>query len=706
MICKFRSALYGFLAVSIEVLTVGILSTNASAAATATTDLCQAVITPLSPQPNAPSSWQTVYEYAGGEVPPGTRIAVVGKTTDPVVRKDKDGVTFAFPDLPDEPQAAQSLQTRFCVEQPLANYPTRMTVTFTSHYQPPADAMVRWNALWFDISSLGYFEMFHLPAADPKAPFSLNMTGQNTVVYSFDGTGGTSVNVNGTDVSSYYANLIHLRKSGALLVPGISIGCGMNQFASDKGDWYTINHVQIEQMRPSLDVSSAAAIDLTIKGTQPVRMSLEVVDSSNDSQGFVLQDSMVAPGKYRLYWTGVNIKQTMPQNTMMALPGSYSFRLTTSKVTIAYMGEPSNSIPKYNAQSYGLMTATAIAITPPGTPNPGRLLGGWQHNGRPDTRNIDLTDSVQMTGVGYDSFWNNWVGGDGTLIHGKLGNDRMQGARGLAIAPPDPSGDPQKQFIFASSSLGLANSIVNCSYPDRVDRVASRVFSSPDWNRPNGQFISYKLQIGKRQPMLGPQQFFFFPSMLVGDDGKTPSHFDWTFRNIRLYEEGDPDPGPMTFDQTKFTQRLRVGSNRAQVPPVPDGTVMVEDSGHSIHIKDAPPVNYPISYTVTPHTVLAFDLEITDRTNTNHWGAYGIGLDTSDCSPIHENGECLFNFLGSYATGGVAPWVQAFPILRSGPFPTRRFNRTRCIRRHCLHPPRELQSERSPIYSGSRAIMA
>ena len=312
-----------FFLASMGALILTTSTTTAAAPATASTDLAEAVITPLTLQANAPSDWQTVYDYSGGEVPPGTRITVVGKMIDPVVKKDKDGLTFAFPELPTQPQAAQSLMTRFCVEQPLANYPTRMTVKFTSHYQPPADAMLHWNALWFTVSSLAYFEMFHLPAADPKAPFTLNMTGENTVVFSFDGTGTNpaTVSVNDKDVSSFYAKSMKLRQAGALLVPGIAIGSGMTQFPADKGDWYTINHVQIEQMRPALKVSSSAAIDLTVKGTEPVRTSLEVVDSSNDSQGFILQDAMVAPGKYRLYWSGININRDFPFRFLLTVVG-------------------------------------------------------------------------------------------------------------------------------------------------------------------------------------------------------------------------------------------------------------------------------------------------------------------------------------------------------------------------------------------------
>jgi len=70
-----------FLFALMGALSIEIMTERVEAQATASTDLAEAVITPLSPNPNASSDWQTVYDYSGGEAPPGTRIAVVGKTT-------------------------------------------------------------------------------------------------------------------------------------------------------------------------------------------------------------------------------------------------------------------------------------------------------------------------------------------------------------------------------------------------------------------------------------------------------------------------------------------------------------------------------------------------------------------------------------------------------------------------------------------------
>ena len=89
-------------------------------------------VAPL-PGKTGESAWQTVYDYAGGEaLPPGTRIVADGKWIDPTVRKDKSGVSFAFPNLPDQPQAAQWLKIAFAVERPLAMYPTRVTIRYTA----------------------------------------------------------------------------------------------------------------------------------------------------------------------------------------------------------------------------------------------------------------------------------------------------------------------------------------------------------------------------------------------------------------------------------------------------------------------------------------------------------------------------------------------------------------------------------------------
>jgi len=62
------------------------------------------------------------------------------------VRNDNTGVTFAFPDLPDKPTTAQFLDIAFAVEQPIANYPTRTTIRYTSHKDQSIHERAGW---WF-----------------------------------------------------------------------------------------------------------------------------------------------------------------------------------------------------------------------------------------------------------------------------------------------------------------------------------------------------------------------------------------------------------------------------------------------------------------------------------------------------------------------------------------------------------------------------
>jgi len=69
--------------------------------------LASIMVTPLTRQTGARADWQTIYDYAGGgALPPGTRVTSAGKWIDPIVRQDQSGVTFAFPDLPDNPESS------------------------------------------------------------------------------------------------------------------------------------------------------------------------------------------------------------------------------------------------------------------------------------------------------------------------------------------------------------------------------------------------------------------------------------------------------------------------------------------------------------------------------------------------------------------------------------------------------------------------
>ena len=87
--------------------------TAAQAGTTAQTDLASITVTPLTRQAGAKADWQTIYDYSGGVLPPGTRITSDGKWIDPPVRQEQSGVTFAFPDLPDSPENAQLLKIAF-----------------------------------------------------------------------------------------------------------------------------------------------------------------------------------------------------------------------------------------------------------------------------------------------------------------------------------------------------------------------------------------------------------------------------------------------------------------------------------------------------------------------------------------------------------------------------------------------------------------
>src|SRR5437868_4529624 len=97
--------------------------TTARGGTTAQTDLASITVTPLTRQAGAKADWQTIYDYSGGAaLPPGTSIISEGKWIDPPVHKDASGVTFSFPDLPDQHEAAQMLRIGFAYNRPISNY--------------------------------------------------------------------------------------------------------------------------------------------------------------------------------------------------------------------------------------------------------------------------------------------------------------------------------------------------------------------------------------------------------------------------------------------------------------------------------------------------------------------------------------------------------------------------------------------------------
>ena len=93
---------------------------------------------------------------------------------------------------------------------------------------------------------------------------------------------------------------------------------------------------------------------------------------------------VVAPGKYRLYWDGIDQNSAKPKDTVWVGSGSYTFRLTTSKTSMHYCGEINNSAPKYTSISYMMVNATSLAMTPPGTTAPPLRHEKWtaQNNSR------------------------------------------------------------------------------------------------------------------------------------------------------------------------------------------------------------------------------------------------------------------------------------------------------------------------------------
>ncbi len=629
-------------------ITSALLSINASGASMTTqTDLASITVTPLERQASAAADWQTIYDYAGGDIlPPGTRLTANGKWVNPLVREDQSGVTFSFPDLPDQPQAAQFLDIGFAVEYPISNYPTRATIHYTSYRDQAAHVRSQWwSPFW--LTTADYNDTIlsgKLEGLGPgdEANVPIHLTGENTLVLSFDGAGHSTVTLNDQDASTFLGDnhqplAKYLPHPGALLMPGMALRNKLTQLPGDKGDWFAINSFKIEQMRPPLARSSVAAIDLDVPGKQPIRVTIEIVDDKNDSKGYVLRDALVSPGKYRLYWDGVDQKQSQLKNTAWIGSGIYTFHLTTSRTEVRYAGEINNSTPKYNAESYGVVNCTALAMTPPGTP----LQAEWRdENYGLDTRKLDAADSVQLLCVGYDAKYGQWVGSDGTVLHTRTGDARMQHGRGLTVTPPDPNdpNDPQKQFYFTSMAIGSGNSVVSCSLPAGQQRSLSKILSSPDWNRPPAGFWPYKIHIGQVPYLPGPQHYLFFQMSPVGKNEQLQD--EWTFRNVRIYEEGAPEPKPLVFDASLFAPRPNVQQSK-NPPAIPAGSLTIEDNGHSVHLKNSESVNYPFEYTITPHTILAFDLDVIDKSKIGGNGN-GIGPGSATDRYLSASSRTLF----------------------------------------------------------------
>ena len=661
---------------------------------TAQTDLASITVTPLANQATAKADWQTIYEYSGGVLPPGTRLTSEGKWVDPSVRQDKSGVTFGFPNLPDSPENSQNLKIGFSYDRPLAFYPTRATIQYTSFFDQTMPK--EWSPFTFTSGSgdrvlLGHVSTGGGGEAEAPSPggakhaaagkkktveaIPVKVVGDNTFSISMGGETDATVTMNGQDATDFFlkkSEKVDKLKSGAMLLNGVAICNDATQFPHNKGDWFAVHSFKIEQMRPPLEDSSEAAIDLTVPGSDPITVTIEVVDGWNDSKGFVLRDMQVAPGKYRLYWDGIDQKSIAPKDTMWVGAGSYTFRLTTGKTAVHFAGEINNSAPKYTTRSYGMDNCTALAITPPGTSLVADRSPKWAaKNNADDTRKLDTTDSLQTVGVSYDAVHGQWICADGTVISTRMGDDRLQGSRGLAITPPDPT-DPtnlDKQYYFVSMNSHGGNAIIS-SGMTAAGKAPPKTLTDPDWNRTKSGFVSYQIQLGQIPggATLGPQHVLFFKTSPPLNGG--PTQAEWIFRNVRLYEEGSPDPGPTTFDPSKFSARIGTGGrtlDSAPAPitaisettppvpsktvtrtkPIPPGSVTIEDNGHAVHLKNPISVNYPYEYTITDKTIMAFDLDVIDHSKVGDLDGIGFSPDASGSN--REDAGHYFHFLGGRA---------------------------------------------------------
>ena len=390
---------------------------------TAQTDLASITVTPLTRQAGAKADWQTIYDYTGGAVlPPGTSIISEGKWIDPPVRKESSGVTFSFPDLPDQHEAAQQLRTGFAYTRPLSNYPTRVTIRYTSYFDQNVPG-AEWSPFQIKNDIINYnvgtlFGRVKLagdtkpvkggaPAPTPDIPFKT--VGDNTLAFSFGSATPGSITMNGQDATNFFIKKADQAdkklgaRLGAMTLNALDFSNDVTQFPQNKGDWYAVHAFKIEQLRPPLEDSSEAAVDLNVPGSEPVHITVEIVDAQNDSRGYLLKDSDVFPGRYRLYWDGVDQGKLKSSDTAWIGAGSYSFRLTTSKTAVHDVGDIDNSVPKYNVESYHMLNCTALAVTPPGPPP---QLDGRDKSSNivnnTDTRKLDAIDSVQLIGVSYD----------------------------------------------------------------------------------------------------------------------------------------------------------------------------------------------------------------------------------------------------------------------------------------------------------------
>ena len=61
---------------------------------TAQTDLAAITVMPLTRQAGTKADWQTIYDYAGGALPPGTLVTSQGKWLDPIIYHNRSYSQF------------------------------------------------------------------------------------------------------------------------------------------------------------------------------------------------------------------------------------------------------------------------------------------------------------------------------------------------------------------------------------------------------------------------------------------------------------------------------------------------------------------------------------------------------------------------------------------------------------------------------------
>ncbi|NNM88489.1 MAG: hypothetical protein HKL95_08215, partial [Phycisphaerae bacterium] len=564
------------------------------------TNLAQLTITPIRPSGHgtAASGWQTIYDFSGQTPPPGTRVFAYSKWGNPRMVRTARGIVFRFPHLAAHPpSASQTINSGFEVERAISNYPTKVSFAWQSYFnQMPGVPYAWWSPFTINRGDDEFTPIVgSAPGLTPVAARRsfFHAVGTNHVVLRFGGRAKPVLTINGRRAGAFFRPPLRLPKAGAMLLPGIGISNRLLQLPPDQGKWYAIRSFRIQQWRPPLAQSAVACLHLKVPGRRSVRVTIDVVNPHNASVGYVLRDAVVAPGSYVLYWDGVESRQSQPASSTGISAGLYTFRMTTSRVRVSYAGQVNNTTPANSPGMYGLVSCTAMALTPPGTPPP---PASRAYNNHVFTVQPRTTNSIQLGGVGYDANMGQWIGPHGTCIYNRAGDWRMQYASGLAITPPSPDHpkNPNYQYYFASKfwSVGTSaplSSIVSCSFPHGPYPTHSRHFTSPDWNRPN-RFWHYRIALGRLPQLRGRCRYLYFKCTPAGRSGAKRRN-EWIFRNLRLYQQGAKTSTPVVFRRSLFTRRRWVHAPPQAIRP---GTLRIGDHGRSVHLINARSLNYPL----------------------------------------------------------------------------------------------------------------